>query len=480
MGFTQGKIELEDFLEGYTQEILDGHAAVFIGAGLSIPCGFPSWNELVEPFANKLGLRLERDTDLSEVVDYYRHNFPHSEIEQFIVKKIDRYCKPSRTHMILASLPIKTYWTTNYDRLIENAFREQGKHIDVKLDESKIITHAPNRSAVLYKMHGDILAPGKIVLARSDYEEYATKHPIFTTVLKNDLLLKSFLFLGFSFYDPNLLNISAQIRQITSKNPRPHYCIYKKVSLKDCNGNKNVLKHAQKREDFRMENMRKYGINFIQIDDYSEIDTIMSSLNRRLHRNFVYISGSAYKYDPYIEDNAESFISALSGSICDNGYRIISGFGLGVGSSVINGALISSEKLGISSTERLFLYPFPQNIKDSTERKNRWTKYRHDMISNAGVFIALFGNKSQNGNIVLADGVMEEFDIAKEKRLLIIPVSQTGYAAEKIWDIVKSDMDSFYETDTIKNEVQKLQKIPYYKTESLVSSIIKIIKLANK
>ena len=229
-----------------------------------------------------------------------------------------------------------------------------------------------------------------------------------------------------------------------------------------------------------MENMREYGINFIQIDDYAEIENIVGSLNQRLHRKFVYISGSAYKYDPYIKDDAESFISALSGSICDNGYRIISGFGLGVGSSVINGALISAEEQGISSTERLFLYPFPQNIKDPTERKNRWSKYRRDMISDAGVFIALFGNKAQDGNLTIADGVMEEFNIAKEKGLLIIPVSQTGYAAEEIWNIVKSDIDSFYKTDVLKTEIIKLQEISYNETESLVSSILNILKIANK
>ena len=53
--------------------------------------------------------------------------------------------------------------------------------------------------------------------------------------------------------------------------------------------------------------------------------------------------------------------------------RIVSGFGLGIGSAVINGALnvIYKEKY-CHLDEHLRLYPFPQNIVNENDRKQLW------------------------------------------------------------------------------------------------------------
>ena len=48
------------------------------------------------------------------------------------------------------------------------------------------------------------------------------------------------------------------------------------------------------------------------------------------------------------------------------------------------------------------------------------------MISEAGVCIFIFGNKLDNGDVVIADGMMEEFQIAKERGKIIIPIGCTG------------------------------------------------------
>lgn len=109
------------------------------------------------------------------------------------------------------------------------------------------------------------------------------------------------------------------------------------------------------------------------------------------------------------------------------GYRIVTGFGLGIGSSVISGSIkyLTEQRLKIDE-DYLILRPFPQN----KEGKELWSAWRKDMISYAGISIFLFGNKSEDGNIVLSNGMQEEFDLSKRNGNILIPVASTGYMAK--------------------------------------------------
>ena len=61
-------------------------------------------------------------------------------------------------------------------------------------------------------MHGDIREPDEAVLTKDDYEMYSCSRPLFRTALQGDLISKTFLFIGFSFEDPNLEYVLSQIR----------------------------------------------------------------------------------------------------------------------------------------------------------------------------------------------------------------------------------------------------------------------------
>ena len=101
--------------------------------------------------------------------------------------------------------------------------------------------------------------------------------------------------------------------------------------------------------------------------------------------------------------------------------------------------------------KHLGLFPFPQNANGEKSLKERWTENREQMISESGVCIFLFGNKLVDGKVELASGMMEEFQIAKEKGKIIIPIAFTGFAAKEIFDDMKqsgeySYLDNYWET----------------------------------
>ena len=53
-------------------------------------------------------------------------------------------------------------------------------------------------------MHGDVHHPADAIITKEQYESYYKTHEPFVTTLSGDLISKTFLFIGFSFTDPNL------------------------------------------------------------------------------------------------------------------------------------------------------------------------------------------------------------------------------------------------------------------------------------
>lgn len=94
---------------------------------------------------------------------------------------------------ILTRLPIFTYWTTNYDTLIETGLRSANRNPDVKSESEQLPVILPDRDAIVYKMHGDVRNPAHAVLTKTDYELYEHRRPLFRTALKGDLISKVFL-----------------------------------------------------------------------------------------------------------------------------------------------------------------------------------------------------------------------------------------------------------------------------------------------
>ncbi len=213
------------------------------------------------------------------------------------------------------------------------------------------------------------------------------------------------------------------------------------------------------------------------IDDFSEITEILQEIERRLNQNNIFISGSAEEYGVFTKEEAEDLIKLLSARLIQDEFNIISGFGVGVGSAVITGAL---EEIYMHNTrinnQRLLLRPFPQG----KEARMLWQQYREDMISRAGISIYLFGNKKQDGNIVEANGVKTEFAIALDAKHIVIPVGCTGYMAQKLWEQINLNIEKYY--GKVSNEVLEVFQCLNTKmsNEEIVSNIIKLIKLLRR
>ena len=285
---------IEGFIRDFLKDVRENTAAVFAGSGLSTPAGFVDWRALLKPIADELGLDVDRESDLIALAQFQanvsagnRHR-----LTQLLIEQIPQASVPTENHRLLAKLPISTYWTTNYDRLIETALGDANKIADVKYVVPHLATTRPRRDAVVYKMHGDIGLPHEAVLTKDDYERYHVDRGAFVNALAGDLVSKTFLFVGFSFMDPNLDYVLSRVRVTFSKNQRRHYAIFKRRD-RARHESTQAFEHARVRQALVIEDLKRFNITTLLVHEYSEITKILERIERQYRQRTVFISGSA-------------------------------------------------------------------------------------------------------------------------------------------------------------------------------------------
>ncbi|MGF1373890.1 SIR2 family protein [Streptococcus infantarius] len=449
------EIKKATFMKKFSKAINEGYAAIFAGAGFSKSAGYVDWRTLLKPFAEELNLDIEKETNLISLAQFYRNEMQsRNSINQEIVDQFSQEKELNDNIKIATRLPIYTYWTTNYDKLLEEGLRYNDRRADVKITSKQLISHKRDRDAIVYKMHGDVDFAEDAVLTKEDYEVYNQNRALFTTVLQGDLVSKTFLFVGFSFDDPNLDHILSKTRILSGGSIGESYWLEKKVSKPNTEDLDDLEKKVvldeynanEIKQKLKINELQRYGISTVLIKNYDEITSILAQLEEMNLRKNIFISGSMESFNSdWDEKKVNDFCTFLSKKIVEKNYKIHSGFGLGVGSNVINGALeeiYSSKYKHID--EHLLLRPFPQNIIDDDERVKSWRRYREGIISEVGISIFIFGNKiDKNNKINLATGMREEFEIAKQNNNIIIPVGSTGEMAKIIYDEVKDNIADY-------------------------------------
>lgn len=242
MNFNQPKINA--FINDYVAKLRQSTATIFLGAGMSKAAGFVDWKGLLSDLADELGLRISEENDLISLAQFHKNkNNNRNKINEKIVDEFTDHDVETENHTIISRLPFNTIWTTNYDDLIEDAHIKIGKKIDIKRNIDDLFINRGNRSNILYKMHGDKDQPNDAVLLKEDYERYYYTHEPFISILNSELISKSFLFVGFSFTDPNVNYIFGRLTHRYSDKSKDHYCIMKKTSLSDWDNNQDKYEY---------------------------------------------------------------------------------------------------------------------------------------------------------------------------------------------------------------------------------------------
>lgn len=198
-----------------------GRVIPFVGAGASMSLKWkapteldfhsgPSWGEMVDEACRQLGyddpeLLRYRGTDLQilEFFEQKKGNF--APLTNWLVRRLDvpdEAIKESLVHSAIAKLRDSvSFYTTNYDDLIERALQLSGRDVKVIASERDM---GENGKVEVIKFHGDFNNPDSIVFSEGHYFKRLKLDGPLDLKLRSDLLGRAALFIGYSFRDLNI------------------------------------------------------------------------------------------------------------------------------------------------------------------------------------------------------------------------------------------------------------------------------------
>ena len=449
--------------------------SVFLGSGMSFDaCGL-DWKALVEPYTSLLP---GNDSDQIKGLQYYitQNKVNPIDFKKEIAKKFTGLEFDSR-HEILAKLPIRNYWTTNFDTLIEDALTNSHEQRDVMTTNNSFITAEERRDNVVYKLHGDVNEPQGIVILQDDYDFYEVSHCNYMIALGNELTTNNMLFLGYSFSDPDINNI-IKILNISSSATQTHLLILKRAS-----------KNKELAQKYWIDEMIKKGIITCLIDEYTEVEEILKRVYKKYMSRKIFISGSSCgDYGKFTKDEAHQLLYKLGYKLIEDfkfqDINLISGYGLGVGPDLVEGAAEAIANNNLDFGKKILIYPFPKayygiHSEDrSTELEDHFLHYREKMIDKCGIAFFLFGNKkNKDGNVISADGVVKEFEIAHKQGKYVFPIGSTGWASKILADRVLANYADYNNTSPMVEKLYRELNLPNIAANEIIEKICSIIDL---
>ena len=443
-------MERKEFVKEIAIKCQNNEAALFLGAGMSSNAGLPSWKKLFEPLAREIGIDLDNTNyQLYDIAQFYANDKGISRLHKKISSEINKIDENSETLDELTNMQCNSIWTTNFDKVIENNYYKKGKRTNIIHSEENLVNVELNKNINIFKLNGDIDDLKHAIITKRDLERYNEKHKIFLTFFKRELVVKCFLFIGYSFTDSLVLPCIAELSKAFDGEQPEHYAIMKK------NENPDFIQFIADLEN-------RYGIKTLLIDDYDEIRDVLREINYYTNQYNVFISGSYRENNEKKLEEISKFCNILTNSLYKENLRIINGYGYKVGYYIAAAATKLMLEENVSSFEKyLLMYPFDEHLT-----KLQKYKHREFMISKANVAIFIYGFDSPDG------GMIEEFNIAKkDPSKIIIPIGSTGGAAKLICDEVKKNIIQYPYLEKVIDILSAETD-----TEKLISVILDVIR----
>lgn len=453
-------MDKEVLIKEFSTALQINRGVFFVGAGISKPSGFKSWIELLKTMEKDIDIEIDSNDDLTEIAQYIvnenmgnKGRLLKAIEENFAVsdsKKINNY------HKYLSQTNLRTIWTTNYDTMLEKSINQQ---VSVKRCDNDLLPSYSGITGIeIIKMHGCIESPSpeNIVITKEDYEDYTLNHPLTIERLRSDLINKSFLFIGYSYRDPNIQNIMNEVRHLCKKKTTPHYIILEEESDKRLNRLQRLW----------CKDLLRYGINtcFYKSGEHIELEQILKEISIKSKGNTIYVTGSHYNNESTLGSELGQELAKIDEIILLNGQS--DGIGKMVLQSFVEYGI--NNKMDIHNRLRMYANPYANNVKWDNDDKylGELKKFRADLISKTQIIIIFDGGKGTN----------IEYQLATELGSIIIPVI-TDENSSFMNDIINNI--SIIENIKIYDEAyaEKLNKRKKINVEDIIICVKKIMNL---
>jgi NAD-dependent SIR2 family protein deacetylase len=227
-------------IEPLVRAFASGEAVAFIGSGASTSSGLPDWRtfltELLEfaeslddggPDTVKGGWRRTRELllggDFLQAAEMLERELPKRVFTNYVQRVFGAAVEPTDIHRSIARLPFSLILTTNFDVLLEAAYRTPASF--TWRDTDAIFNTIRSKRFAIVKLHGSVNDVESVRLTRTHYRDSTFTNPEFNECLRTLLTWKTLLFVGYSLRDSDLLHLVDETRLRFGKKFGPHYAI---------------------------------------------------------------------------------------------------------------------------------------------------------------------------------------------------------------------------------------------------------------
>lgn len=198
-------------------DCIAGNVVPFLGAGISVSAGAPSWKALVSDLTVAVADQLTDDERISlegkgalDQAEILKNLYPSPEAFNSAVAELVNKDSYGLAPTLIANLPLEQAITLNYDQLFEIASEDAGNTCAVIPGAEN-----PDASRWLLKMHGNVLDASTIVLTRSDYLGFDANRNVLAALVKASLVTKRLVFIGFGLGDDHFHQILHDVREVS-------------------------------------------------------------------------------------------------------------------------------------------------------------------------------------------------------------------------------------------------------------------------
>lgn len=213
-----------DHFEQLVQCLEAGNVVPFVGAGLSVAGGFPSWKDHLRQQGRTAGIAQAHIEDLlangqhETIIEEIENKRGREVFTQEIRDVFSRIGEITDTTLRLTELFTDTIITTNYDRLIEQAFDTGEENTFQVINGMNALEKPAVDRVTIVKLHGDIRNPARCILSKSQYDQaYGTDQLGMTLPIPKLLSYyfknSSLLFLGCSLNNDRTIQVFRAVKK---------------------------------------------------------------------------------------------------------------------------------------------------------------------------------------------------------------------------------------------------------------------------
>ncbi|KJU87212.1 signal transduction protein with Nacht domain protein [Candidatus Magnetobacterium bavaricum] len=221
-------------LQKLKEVIKSGRAIAFVGAGCSMPLGYPSWGGLIQKMLDEIVKNqpntkaivegLKKGSDLLYVAGKCKHLMGPG-YYPFIAREFAPR-DHTEEHKLIIGLPFYNYMTSNYDPCLDIAVNKvplPSFTYKNKLMLGEFCSATIEPQGKIFHIHGRYDAPEDIVLTEDDYKGHYQEG--FISSLRSIIMTRPVVFIGSGVNDLDFLRIMRFVEHIFRGFQDRHYAI---------------------------------------------------------------------------------------------------------------------------------------------------------------------------------------------------------------------------------------------------------------